>query len=415
MLFSIAIIVIILGVTYMHYLQGAFTSAISMACALAATLVAFGYYENAIDAMTQNGFADFAGGASLIMIFTVTYAVLRVIADIAVPGNIGLQLYVEKVGSVVFGFIAAMLGAGVFATAVQMMPVGAAVAGYSPYEIKSDRDVAVPNTLTGRQRGTDTKITDELAADTFEGPPGGMLLPADHIVLNIVKTASAGSFSGSQSFSAIHPELTTEAFAARLGPDRSGKHVILNTAKQPDNVSVDGIFTIKGTPKALDTEVPEIRDKRANLAFKPSNSDTLVVIRAVFKDAGTDKDNILRLPPAAARLVIDDKTYYPIGSMETRSVIGLSRLDDFMFVPVLTDTNAIDLVYSLPKSAADKFEKKAGDDSTRFIEFKLFGRVDLGSKTIDANYAGPSKNVKVLRKKTTPLMKEVQPEQRPVG
>lgn len=413
MLFSILIIVIILAVTYMHYLQGAFTSAISMACALAATLVAFGYYENVVNAMTQNGFADFGAGASLILLFTVTYAVLRVAADMFVPGNIGLQLYVEKGGAVVFGFIAALLGAGTFATAVQMMPLTAAIAGHSPYELRGEREVAVPNTLTGRQRGTDTFINDELAPDKFDAPPAAMLLPADNIVLNIVKTASGGSFSGSQSFAAIHPDLPTEAFAARLGPDRSGKHVILNTAKQPTNVTVDGLYTVKGEPKAFDTEVPELRDKKANLSFKLSNSDTLVVVRVKFADAGSDKDNIVRLPMAAARLVIGDKTYYPVGSMETKTVLGLSRLDDFLFIPVMGGTDSADLAYALPKSVADQLDKKAPEDSARFIELKLFGRVDLGAKTIDSNYPGPGKTVRVLRKKTTPLMKEVKPDPKP--
>ena len=268
MIFSVLVLVLVLGVTYMHYLQGAFTAAISLACALAAALVAFGYYETLVNMTSAGGFSDFAGGAALIVLFTITYGVLRVIADMLVPGNIQLQLYVEKAGAAVFGFLAALIAGGTFATGVQLMPLGGSVAGFSRYELQG-RDVVVTAAMSGKPRGADTTVNDEVVKPEYDGNPSSLLLPADNFVLSLVKTASAGSFSGTQSFAALHPDLTTEAFGARVGAEISAKHVILNTAKQT-NVTLGGLFVLKTTPKAYDTEVVDLRPQKTSLTYKPS-------------------------------------------------------------------------------------------------------------------------------------------------
>ncbi|HEX8324131.1 MAG TPA: hypothetical protein VF595_09475 [Tepidisphaeraceae bacterium] len=410
MIFSVAIILIVLGVTYIHYLQGAFTAAISAACALAATLVAFGYFENAINSMSQTGFSDYAAGMSLLVIFAITYLVLRIGADALVPGNIALQLYVEKAGSIVFGVVAGLLCAGTFAIGVQMMPMGAAVYGYAPYEVESERPVAVPATMLGKSRAIDTFVYNEVVPEKLANP-SSLLLPADSLVLSLVKVTSGGSLSGAQSFAAIHPDLPTEAFATRIGAETSGKHVILNTAKQT-NVTLTGLYTLPATITALDTEVSDLRPKKLNLTFKPSTGEQLLAVRVTFNDAAADKDAHVRFTPAAARLVIDGETYYPIGTMEGASHIGLNRIDDMIPVQLQSGFNGVDLVYALPKSAADALAKPAAEDAVRFVELKLFGRMDLSGKKVEP-YPGASKTIKLARKPTSPLGLTLRPAAAP--
>ena len=401
MIFSIVILLIVLGLTYIHYLQGAFTSAISMGCALAATLVAFGYYETVVNQMAQSGFADYAGGMSLIVLFAVTYIVLRTLADMFVPGNIALQLYVEKTVAVLCGGVAAMLAAGTFAVGLQLMPFTASVAGYSPYELR-ERDVRVPAGLVGRQRGTDSFVFDETASDKLDGPPSSLLLPADAFVLSLVKLTSDGSFAGGQSFAAVHPDLSTEGFRSRVGGEHSGKHVVFNTSKQT-NATFEGLYSLPGTPTFLDTEVLEIRPSNANLAYKLAASDKLVVVRLGFGEAAADKDGVVRLTPAAARLVIDGQTFYPIGTMQGADYVGINRIDDLIPVGPNNGGRQVDLVYALPKALADSLNKPETDDSKlRFIEVKLFGRIDLTDKKL-APYPGPTKQGRVIRKPTSPL------------
>ena len=402
MILSIIVIVFALGLAYMHWLQGAFTSAISFACALAGVLIAFGYYENVVNMMGQNGMSDYAGPMAIVVLFSVTYIVLRVVADSVVPGNISLNFYAEKGATVVFGLGAGILAAGTFGTAIQMMPLGVNVAGFTPYATETQRPVQLPAAIIGRQRGEDTFVVEELTVDNPLPPErAALLLPADQYVLGLIKTASAGAFSGSQKFADIHPDLPVEAFLNRVGPESSNKHVILNTSKG-NNVDVTGIYTVNGTPTTLDTEDGKIR--KGPLP-KPAANDLLMVLRAQFKDPAAEKDGVVRITPAAVRLVVGENTYYPIGTMEG-VILAPNRLDDLLPIPLTRGTNSADFVYALPKSVAEKFVKPADPaDGPRFVEIKMFGRVDLTDKTVTAWAA--SKSTGVIRKPTSPLGEKV--------
>lgn len=410
MILSIAVIVLVAGLTYIHYLQGAFTSVISLGCALAATLIAFGYYENLVNMMSQSGFADFAGGMSLIVLFAISYIVLRTLADMFVPGNILLQLYVEKTLSVVSGGLAAMLAVGTFAVGLQLMPFTATVAGYSPYEVR-DRDVRVPASLIGRNRGSDSFVFEELATDKFDAPPSGLLLPADALALGVARMGSDGAFAGGQSFAAIHPDLVTEAFKNRLGSDHSGKSVVFNTSKQT-NMTLDGLFTLTGSPAFLDTEVPDLRQPPQSMTYKLSSGDRLVVARVTFGDPAADKDSNVRVTLSAVRLVIDGQTFHPIGTMEGPSYVAINRIDDLIAVSNTSGRTA-DFVFALPKAIADSLAKPASDETTvRFLEAKLFGRVDLAEKKTDV-YPANSKGGHILRKPSSPIGQAVRPAPKP--
>ena len=402
MILSIVVIVFALGIAYMHWLQGAFTSAISFACALAGVLIAFGYYENVVNLMGQTGMSDYAGPMAIAVLFAVTYIVLRVIVDSFVPGNITLNFYAEKGATAVFGLAAGILAAGTFGTAMQMMPLGVNVAGFVPYATETERPVQLPAAIIGRQRGEDTFVVEELTVDNPLPPDrSALLLPADQFVLGLVKIASNGSFSGGQKFGDIHPDLPLEAFLNRVGPESSSKHVILNTSKG-NNVEVPGLFAVVGATATLDTEDPKIR--KGSLP-KVSPNDMLLVLRTQFKDAAAEKDGVVRITPAAVRLVVGDETYYPVGTMEG-TLLALNRLDDLLPVPVIRGTSGADFVYALPKSVAEKFKKPADPaDGPRFVEVKMFGRVDLTETTVTPWAA--SKAVGVVRKPTSPLGEKV--------
>src|SRR5882757_7506125 len=99
MVLSSIIIILVLLVAYFHYVQGLFTSAISFGCALLATLVAFGYYEDLLNLIGQGKMADYSAGTMLMVLFGFTYLALRIIFDAMVPGNVLFPLYVERVGA----------------------------------------------------------------------------------------------------------------------------------------------------------------------------------------------------------------------------------------------------------------------------------------------------------------------------
>ena len=403
MLFSSIIILLVLGITYMHYLRGAFTAAISLGCAFMATLLAFGYYENVVNLMGPGKFSDTGAGIVLIGIYVVSYIVLRVIFDSSIPGNLALPLYYERVMAAVFGFGAAILAGGVFAVGVQLLPLGPSVAGYSRFEIH-DRDVIVPVQASGGRRAVDSGVQGEMVADTFDpAVAASMLLPVDGMVLSFVSLNSDGGYAGSQSFDDVHPDLRTEAFGNRLGVEHSGNRVILNTSKSK-GVQLDGVYTLGPDVTGYDTEITDLRPNKTALTFKQKPGDGLIVLRLTFLDSATDKDGYVRLTPGAVRLHIDGTDYYPVGTMQDATTIGLDRVDDQIDVPMQAKTRGADFVFELPKTTLDQLTKgNMVPQSDAFVEAKLFGRMNLTGTKVDA-YAGPGDTISVLRKAFTPLM-----------
>ena len=193
MLFSALVIIFIALVTYYHYAQGLFTAAISVACALLATLVAFGYYENMLNLFGYGKMADSLAGVMLMLLFGATYLVLRVVFDSAVPGNVSFPLYVERIGAAVLGLLVGVLAIGTFAVAVQLMPMGPSVLMASRFPAPDRDRVIIPSSVFGggNARAKDTAVAHELETNTLEPTAAGnLIMPADGWVLSVVSLAS---------------------------------------------------------------------------------------------------------------------------------------------------------------------------------------------------------------------------------
>ena len=200
----------------------------------------------------------------------------------------------------------------------------------------------------------------------------------------------------------MHPDLLTEAFANRLGADASTNRTIYNTSKKP-MVEVTNVFALPPGVTAFDSEITDIRPGSKSLTLANKSTDGMLVVRATFDDLASDKDNFLRITPAAIRLVIGGVNYHPVGTMANSTTIALNRLDDQIPVAMAGSFRSAEFVFDVPKSvtaplmAGGKLKNGAA-----FIEYKLFGRVDLSGKPV-APYTGPSNTIKILRKPLSPL------------
>ncbi|MBC7782947.1 MAG: hypothetical protein H7144_03835 [Burkholderiales bacterium] len=405
MIFSILILLIVAGITYFHFLQGGFTSAISAGCAALATLVAFGYYEQIVVSLQPGAMVDQAQAMVLIGLYGVTYIILRVIFDAVVPGNIRLPLWVDRGCAVAFGLIAALMAGGVFAVGGQLLPFGPSAA-FARYELR-EREVTLPRAAAGSaaRSDLDSQIRSELVPDTLEpAKRSSMLLPADDLVLSLVSTASEGAFQGNIKFTEMHPDLGTEAFANRVGADSGVRRVVINGAKDAQVAIPDsGLSIINPFPTLIDSEIRELRPDSKSLTFPKDNSKKLLAIRALFRDTAADTDGYVRIPPAAARLVIEGKTFYPIGTMESTGQVALARLDDFVVI-AKDDKRGADFVYAVDSAILDRVsiggKFKAG---AAFVEFKLLGRIRLDGMTVNNSWSASDKTG-VMRKKGSPLI-----------
>src|SRR5689334_22631098 len=142
MLFSLFVIVFIGIIAYWHYLQGFFSSAISAVLAIISALIALGYHEQLVG-LVGGKFNDQATAIALVCLFAITYLVLRVIFDAAIPGNVRFPVMLDRIGAPIMGIIAGIFSVGILAIAAQTLPFGPSIAGYQRYPVSFDKPVII--------------------------------------------------------------------------------------------------------------------------------------------------------------------------------------------------------------------------------------------------------------------------------
>src|SRR5258706_2472964 len=142
MIFSLFVIVFVGIIAYWHYLQGFFSAAISAILAIIAALVAVGFQEEIVS-MVAGKMNDQANAIALVVLFAITYGLLRVIFDKAIPGNVRFPVLLDRVGAPIMGVIAGLFAVGIVAIAAQTLPFGPSIAGYQRYPINFDKQIII--------------------------------------------------------------------------------------------------------------------------------------------------------------------------------------------------------------------------------------------------------------------------------
>ena len=416
MIFPILVLILVGVIAYFHYVEGLFSAMISAFCAVLAAVIAFSYHETIIFTLLKGKVANYAHAMVLVALFALTYLILRVIFDKAIPGNVRFPLYIDRVGGAVMGIIAGVFATGILAIAAAALPFNQG-SPYPRYALAEDRDVTVPT--GGRDEDAKVKAAlDEAEPGRFNANAetgSGMILPVDDIVVNLVSRLSTGALAGKQSLAAVHPSYLDETFASRLGIQTGASRVAINT-DETKQFNVSGVYTIDQIAQA-ESEFPGVRGKAPKgleqPLRKPAPSEALLVVRGQFTRGAHDKDNNVRFSPASVRLVAGGKNHYPVGTIDPAGVLRVNLPDDFLIAP--GDAN-IDFVFQVPREdlglqAAPTRARGAKDEGESaqkladgtFIEAKRMGVVDLSGKSIDA-YPGPLEAT-VHQKKNLPAAK----------
>jgi hypothetical protein len=415
MIFAIAIILLALAIAYFHFAQGLFSATISMVCTVVAALVAVSYTETVISLLLKGAVANYAQAMVMCGLFAITYVILRTIADKAIPGNVLFPLMVDKIGAGVMGLVAGLFATGVFALAVESMPFGPSIAGYSRFAVV-DRDVNFPGP---NGRSQDSITNSELKDPSFDpAKVTGLLLPVDDLVVGVTKTLSSGALTNDHPLAAIHPDWPTELFGQRAGVPVGSKRVALNLPSL-QMVSLQDVFKVDSAPE-IDAEFQSVReginhDQKPLVAEKgdvfPNGADkspdkTLLIVRVSFSAEAGDEDNKVRVSCGAVRLVGwkdqgGDRTYInytPIGTLENANVIFRNKPDDPI---VLNSGKSADFVFQVDRDDVFKDSnpktKEVDIKKGVFVEVKRMAQLDLSDRTVK----GPptlSKDVEVLRK-----------------
>ena len=420
MLFSLFVIVFIGLIAYWHYLQGFFSAAISAILAIIAALVAIGYHEQVV-AMIAGKMNDQASAIALVLLFAVTYGVLRVIFDNAIPGNVRFPVLLDRIGAPIMGLIAGVFAVGVLAIAAQALPFGPSIAGYQRYPVSFEKPIIIRQ--QGKQVDADAQY-DEIDSERFMANESqGLWIGVDDMVLNVVKKVSAedGPLSRGVSFGEIHPDYLQELYGQRTGlqsgasrtanPDRTSVQSvhIADALQQVDQERWDiGGSSVGIRGKNLNPPPPVLDPQR-----KPPEGKVLLVIRTKFsKDDADKKTNMICLSAANVRLVARSlettparfRNFFPVGTLEGGRILYANAPDDYLFVPA---DKAADFVFEVDEDGVFTPSDSSDRNAPRriapgvFLEVKRLARVSLAGMTAQRGIT-QSDQVEVVRKEGAP-------------
>jgi hypothetical protein len=372
-------------IAYIHWIQGLLSGFISAVLAIIAAAVALGYYEPLANAMSGGKFQDQAHAVTLIALFAITYIVLRVIFDKAVPGNIRVLSTADKIGGAVFGVVAGIFAVGIVAIAAQTLPLGPSVLGYSRYPLKSEDPSVTIDSEGGRR--VDRTAYNTLINDDLEKGQQGMLIPLDDMVVAMISHLSdKGALSNGKPFKSIHPDLMQELFGQRLGIEITAKRTARNDSKNTQ-VTVEQINLIDKPLPRRGAEFDAIW-KLAQAAPLTAPADKqLLSVRLVFSSDAADENNVVRFSTGSVRLVTREpdgawKNNFPLGTLQDGKTLWVNRPDDYLFVNMQADAKGADVVFMVDKAGffEDPTTLSKGEGRPAegvFLEFKRMAKVPL--------------------------------------
>ncbi len=424
MTFSLIVIIFIGLIAYWHFLQGFFSSAISAILAIIAALVAVAYQEEVV-ALSGGKFNDQANAMALVVLFALTYLILRVIFDKAIPGNVRFPVLLDKVGAPIMGVIAGIFAVGILAIAAQTLPFGPSIAGYQRYPITFDKPIIIRQ--AGKSSDVDA-VYDEIDGERFirneSADSQGLWVGADDMVLGLLKKVSSdeGALSRGQPFSEVHPDYLQELYGQRSGLQSGSNRTALAGKTTVQSVHILGpLMQVDPERWMVGTSAVGIRSKAANPAppplepqRRPGDGKVHLVLRTRFSHDDADKKTgMVALSPASIRLVAKStetsppryKNYFPIGTLEAGRFLYAQTADDYLFVP---GDKSADLVFEvdedgvfLPAESADKSASRRIAPGV-FLEVKRDARIPLSSMPVQ-NGIQPSDQVEVVRKEGGPV------------
>lgn len=438
MMFLIFLGIVVLAIAFFHYTQGFFSAAISAILCLFAAVLAISYHETIVEAYLGGAMANNAHGATVLVLFSAIYLILRIVFDKFIPGNVTLPAAADKAGGAVMGLVAGFIAAGLCAFAAQSMGFKPALMGYSRVAFEETRDAVLPQEGGGRNVNVDMLDSINSAEPLHvaaENDPQRLMVPADDILINMVKSLSDTGALAAKPLASVHPDWLLELYGQRLGIQAAASRVAMNKADgtRTDLIAIapkDGDQYKDAGMYVLDRQIPRKNHEFDTIARsqektfpkgdpKKDPARLTLIFRVYFGEKVRDnKDNVIRFSMASTRLVTKKKNpgtgeyewtnYFPLGTIEEGTEFWFNRADDFLFIDDRSQGDGVkdkgvDLVFQVErdgflKSNVQDLAQAVVSDGT-FIEAKRMARVDLsGQPLLPMTKYKPNKAVQVMRK-----------------
>ncbi len=362
MILNIAVLALILAITFMHSLFGLFSGLINALCAITAMCVALGCAEavNAL-AVEQGMPPSYSLAATLMVLFVVTHLVLRLAADNLIRGNVHVPRALDVGGGAVCGALIAMISVGMLVMAFLALPFGGRVAKFSRYERTQETQ---EDGLIKFERRSVWLKPDEFTAGLFNLLSGGSLKYKTAFAEVYPSFAEWVSWTGNT----VQPESAT-----------SPKHDSKSDGFGPRGLGIQTWWVHKGSLDAYyRTKLPakgvsarELEFKP--LAYKPEPGKQLVGVRLKLMATAADaheSSRFHRFRPSMLRVVgLENgvpRQYMPRalgGVIAGQDKIRLVDVDNNFALPSRENETLVEAYFEVGE-----------DFEPRFAEYRRFAR-----------------------------------------
>ena len=263
---------LILAIALYQSIHGLFSAVIMAFLTTICAVVALGCYEWLGPAFLYSTQPAYADALSLIVHFVIPLLILRTVFDKLIVGNAPIGAWADRASAGALGIYIGMVMVGILTIALQMLPYGGSVMGYTPFDSSLQR--------------VDRLYCDEFALGVFK---------------------STASLASDQSFTEIHDDLLRELFCGRNTAGLNGR-----VDAKTDALMIPAAFKPGDKWKQVvgHDDLPEDPDRLTG------KSDVLIVKTAVSNStrSANKEDGWYRLPGTHFRLVTGSGTsLYPLG------------------------------------------------------------------------------------------------------
>ncbi|MCH7720805.1 MAG: CvpA family protein [Planctomycetes bacterium] len=195
---SLGLFALFAMIAYLHAIQGLFSALIGCVLSILSVCVAFAGFEYVAHNWLASWRPDFAMPVAFIGLFCGTLLGTRVIADNLIRRACLLPMIVDRVGGGVFGVLVGMIITGMLAIALQMIPLGGTMLGYSRFK---------PPPPPRASRADDVDLPED---DRDPDDQEDIFLNPDRFVVRLASMMGNGVFSGQRDWYDTHPDFIQE-------------------------------------------------------------------------------------------------------------------------------------------------------------------------------------------------------------
>ena len=359
---SLALFALFAMIAYLHAIQGLFSALIAAVLSVLSLCVAFARFEYVAHEWLAGWRPDFALPIAFMGLFCATLLGTRVIADNLIRRACLLPMIVDRIGGGVFGVLVGMIITGMLAIALQMIPLGGTMLGYSRFK-------PPPPPRTGGADDFDLPEDDREPDDEHD-----IFMNPDRFVVRLASMMGSGVFSGQRDWYDTHPDFIQEIGWSQATIRRIGHLAPPGSVSLVSVGSADILYE-----KTLGRRIGR-SGRRAVSTYDPvpvPPEKKWYTIRVKLGGQAADSDGVHRFMLRQARLLGHDRPdastitqYYAMGVGDNNEEFPDRLLMgdmDKIYGP--DPQKEVTLVYEVPDSFVPYF-----------LDYKNGARVDLASQ-----------------------------------